>query len=404
MSQLRIYCPLDAAPPPRCEWALVDGRNEPVAGESALMQLPQRVEGVQLVVPGAQVLFTRARVPAAARRRPGPALAYAVEAQSAADPDANEVCWLGSAGGEDVLAVLDKRGLAQWQEALAAAGISLYEVQCETLLLPRSESEWSLAWDGHAGFVRTSNLEGAATDSGDRASPPLSLRLMVEEADSRGERPRAIAVYTTLQDAMPDADAWSRELGVAVRLAGPWSWRTAPPGDGVSLMQRRLRWRGFNGLLSRLRPAGLVLAAALAFHAAALAVDWAWLASERWNLRQRMEARFRAAVPDAVAVVDPALQMRRKLAEARHASGQLDGSDFLPMVDKVASEIRDFPAGSLRSLAYESGRVTLEIAAVEDARARRLAERLRNAGLVVEVSLNTGRPGIRILTVVVRSS
>ena len=64
--------------------------------------------------------------------------------------------------------MLDKQGLARWRDALEALGVRTYEVHAEILLLPRASGEWSLAWDGAEGFVRTGEFEGAATDSGDR--------------------------------------------------------------------------------------------------------------------------------------------------------------------------------------------------------------------------------------------
>jgi general secretion pathway protein L len=67
MSLLRIHASLAAAPE-RCEWALINNGAEPVTGESRIAELPRRAERVQLVIPAAQVLITRARVPQAARR------------------------------------------------------------------------------------------------------------------------------------------------------------------------------------------------------------------------------------------------------------------------------------------------------------------------------------------------
>ena len=64
--------------------------------------------------------------------------------------------------------------------------------------------------------------------------------------------------------------------------------------------------------------------------------DWSALDRDEVDLRRQMETRFRAAFPDAVAVVDPALQMRRKLAEARHVAGKPDNGDFLPMIENIA--------------------------------------------------------------------
>ena len=246
MSLLRIYCS-SRDTPNQCQWALVGEGREPVVGEGALAQLPQRAQRVQLVLPATEVLITRAHLPQAARRRAGSVLAFAVEEETLGEPEANQVSWLGSAADADVLAVADRRGLKAWHDALEAAGIGEYEVHCETLMLPWTAGEWSLAWDGLEGFVRSGEFEGAATDCGDRESPPLALRLMLDEAKARIEAPSAIALHLSTPNAAPDAtpdlDAWQRKLGVALRLAGPWDWRSAPPDAGVSLAQERKRWR-----------------------------------------------------------------------------------------------------------------------------------------------------------------
>lgn len=390
MSLLRIRASL-LDPATRCEWALVnddplDTRREVVAGEGPLTDLPRHAGRIQLVVPAAQVLIARVRLPPAARRNAGSVLAFAVEEQTAGDPEANHVSWLGTAGDHDVLAVLDKAGLARWRAALDAVGVRGYEVHDEALLLPTTTGEWSLAWNGDEGFVRSGELDASATDCGDLITPPLSLRLMLDEAAATGNVPGTIALYTTAPGAAPDTDAWSRQLGVVVRLAGPWDWRIAPPDAGVCLTQERQRWRVFAGLPARLRQAGWIFGTALAIHAAALVVDWTSLASEQRALRQQMDSRFRRVFPDAVAVADPVLQMRRKLAEARHVHGLSDSGDFLPMIEQVAAATRQLPAGVVRTLSFESGRLTLELAGVDAAALRQVEASLVQAGLSVDTS------------------
>jgi len=407
MSLLRIYGSTRDAPR-QCLWALISEGREPVLGEGPLAQLPQRAERVQLVLPAAEVLITRAHLPQAAKRRAGSVLAFAVEEETLGDPDANQVSWLGSAADADVLAVVDRQGLKAWHDALEAAGIGEYEVHCESLMLPWTAGEWSLAWNGSEGFVRTGEFEGAATDCGDRESPPLSLRLMLDEAKGRIEAPNTVALHLTasdvIADAAPDLDAWQRKLGVALRLAGPWDWRRAPSDAGVSLTQERQRWRLLPGALPRLRPAAWLVGIAVGVHALALIADWTLLASEQRSLRQRMESRFRAAFPDAVAVADPALQMRRKLTETRHAAGLPDNSDFLPMIEKIAVALKEVPVGGLRVASYESGRMTLELAAVEDAGVRRIVARLLQAGMLVDTTAPGARSGGASVVLTVRSS
>ena len=379
MSLLRIYTPLGEAPL-RCQWVLIDGRQS-VPGEGALAGLPRNADRVQLVIPAAQVLITRAQLPGAARRRAGAVLAFAVEEASAAEPEANQVSWLGTAQDADALAVFDKQGLKRWRDALEAVGLRAFEVHAEMLLLPRASGEWSLAWDGAEGFVRTGEFEGAATDSGDRAAPPLSLRMMLDEA----ERPAAIAVYMTAPGEAPDLAAWQRDLGIPLHMVGPWDWRMAAEQAGTSLAQERRRWRIPPGVLASLRPAAWIAGTALAIHGTALVADWLLLGGEQRAVRGQMTARFRSVFPDA-AIADPALQMRRQLAAARHRAGVPDGGDFAPMIEKVSLGLKELPAGGLRTVSYESGRMTLELAATDPAALRRTVQRLVQAGLIVDVT------------------
>jgi general secretion pathway protein L len=401
MSLLRIHGSLrDTAL--HCRWALLDGGRNPVVGEGRLTDLPRHAERVQLVLPAAEVLIARATVPPAARRRAGSVLAFAIEEETAGEPDTNHVSWLGSAGATDVLAIVDRHGLACWRDGLAHTGIVAYELHCETLLLPWRAGEWSLVWDGREGFVRNGELEGAATDCGDRNTPPLALRLMLDAASVA--RPSSLAVHVTTPEAVPDIASWQRSLGLACRLAGPWDWRSAPPEAGVALARERQSWRALAGVAARLRPAAWIAAVALAIHAVALVADWSLLAGEQRDLRRQMEARFRAAVPDAVAVADPALQMRRKLAEARHAAGITDSGDFLPLIERLATGLNGLPPRSVRIASYESGRITLELAGVEEPILRRVAERLRDAGLTVDIPSAPARAASGNAVITVRAA
>ena len=112
----------------------------------------------------------------------------------------------------------------------------------------------------------------------------------------------------------------------------------------------------------------------------------------------------RAAFPDAVAVVDPALQMRRKLAEAHHSAGQADGGDFLPMIRKVSTVMKDLPAEGLRILSYEGGRMTLELAIRDEAAVQRIVARLVQAGLAVDPAAVSKRAGSAAVVITVRAS
>lgn len=385
VSLLRLYCPL-SEPPPACRWALVNDGRDTVVGEGDLSTVPRHAQRVQVVLPASQVLFVRVRLPPA-RRTPGSqALAFAAEEQTAGDPGLNQVRWLGKAGNEDVLAVFDQAGFDAWRSAFAEVGLPAVEWQAETLLLPWQPGRWHLRWNGTEGFVRTGEFEGVATDCGSAAAPPATLQLLLAQARAGDAAPTAIVLHPTVADATPDLAAWSRELGVALEVGADGDagdWTLAPIGAGVPLGVPERGWRFLPGLVPRLRTAAWLLGIALVLHGALLTAEWAALANEQRSLRTQMEARFRAAFPEAVAVADPSLQMRRKLAQARHAAGQADPGDFLALVAHLGDATRGLPAGSLRALSYEGSRLGVELVGVDANGLQQLEARLTQAGLRV---------------------
>jgi general secretion pathway protein L len=403
MSVLRIRPPLPDASE-QWGWALVQKGADPLAGDGALAQMPlellRRAESIQLLAPAQLVLITRVRLPSG--RRSGSLLAYAVEENTASEPDANEVCRLGSAGDADVVAVLDRNLMEAWKEALAAVGIHDYSISCESLLLPLPPDRWGCVWDGKQGFARTGQFEGAATDCGDRQSPPLSLALALEGARARDESPAAIDLHANGPEALPDIEGWERALGVRIFPAGRWDWQLAPPDAGIAFARERRRWHSVAGTLARLRSAAWVLGVALALHGTALAVDWARLAGEQRSARSQMESKFRSVFPDAVAVADPMLQMRRKLAEARRGANKSDDGDFTVMTAKMAPALKALPSGALRVLSYESGRMTLEFLADDPSLPARIAAQLAQAGLTV-AALPPAGGGRRTVTMTARA-
>jgi general secretion pathway protein L len=402
MSLLRIFCLLSAMPA-SCKWVLFDDHAGVHPGDGALAQLPQGAAQVELVLAASQVLITRTRLPATRGRRSATLLAYAVEEVLASDPDANQVSRLGQVDGDEILAVMSRQRLQSWHAALDAVGVHVDAVYCETLMLPVQSGEWSLAWDGQEGYVRTGEFEGGATDCGDRQTPPLALQLLLEGARTHDAAPTSIALYVATPAAQPDFEAWQRNLGVSIRLAPQPNWRMAPATAGIRIDQEREHWRPSAATLMRWRQIGWILLAALVLHSAALLADRTRLAGEQHQLRQQMEVRFRSVFPDAVAVADPALQTRRQLAKLRHATNQPDAGDFPVMLGMVVAALADVPTAQLHALSYEDGRMTLELSAPGDTLTRRIEARLIQAGFNVQVPQAAPRVGHGTVTLTLRS-
>ena len=385
MSLLRIFCPLSAVPA-RCQWVLFDDNAAAHSGAGELAQLPQSAARIELMLAANQVLIVRTPLPPAGRRKSAALLAYAAEEKLASDPDTNAVSRLGQIDGDAVLAVVNRQRLKSWRDALDAVGIHIDGVYCETLLLPLQEGEWSMAWDGQEGQVRTSEFEGGATDCGDRQTPPLSLQLLLEDARTRDAVPTSITLYVTTPAAQPDLDTWQQSLGISLRFAAQPDWRIAPAPAGVRLDQERQRWRPAPAALRRWRPVGWIFLAALVLHSTALLADRVRLGHEQQQLQQQMEARFRALFPGPVAVADPVLQTRRQLAQARHLANQPDAGDFPMMLGKVVTALADVPKAELHALSYEDGRMTLQFNAPDAALAQQLQVRLIEQGFYLQES------------------
>ena len=93
---------------------------------------------------------------------------------------------------------------------------------------------------------------------------------------------------------------------------------------------------------------GVIVFAQVAFSG----IDALRLGRERDRLRERQESVFRAAFPEAKAIVDPELQMARNLEEMRRTRGMAGGDDFLAQLTRVARESK-----SIKSVEYASGRM-----------------------------------------------
>jgi general secretion pathway protein L len=128
----------------------------------------------------------------------------------------------------------------------------------------------------------------------------------------------------------------------------------------------------------------------LAVHGVLTVADWSRLAYEARGLRGDMDAAFRKAFPEAKAVVDPALQMRRNIADLRRAAGEADAADFVPMLVKLSPVLATF-SGSPQSLKFERGEMELQLPVSPEETRERLASRMRIPGLRVRIEgITTG--------------
>lgn len=353
--KLRIFVPATDGPSPAelpYSWKLFDGRSELRREDRGTLDSMPRAKEVELVLPAERVLFARLKLPKVNAATIRELLPFAVEDRLLADPSRiHAVAGSRNARGETVVAVVDRDWLRGRVDALAHAGLRPTTAYCESALLAGGRGDWHVVWGPARGMLVDDEGVGASFDRG--AGLPLALRVALDEAAARGDKPASVRVHVEGGEALPDLASWSSETGVG--FAAGTRWETLANGqpavNSIDLLQGDLAPRRARALRV---PAGVAyLAAAIVVaQAAFIGIDSLRLASERDRLVSQREAIFRGAFPEAKAVVDPELQMARNLEELKRARGLAVGDDFLAQLTRLARESK-----AVRSVEYDGGRM-----------------------------------------------
>lgn len=368
-----------------CPWALCSESGSVVqTGTGPLASLPKSDENVA-VISASRLTCISASMPTHARRRWESALPYVAEEYTITDPDENHVVpGAIQKDGKRSLFIVDKQWMQDIVSACNKAGITLRYAIPEILLVNLPTSGWGMVWDGHRGFIRTGEFSGMVLDYGDAESPPQTLALILNAA--RPALPAQILLHplTGTDGTLP---AWAG-MPSPLALGKAWDWRTAPIPDGTL----NLLWGTFapktrlNEWLPRLRPLAFILLAALAIETVGVNLQWALLSHERRIISQTMEHTFRQTFGNDVTVINPALQMQRKISALRHSVGTPDEADFLALLDLASGPLAMLPAGSITAMHYEPGVLSIDIKQGNDAELGVLQEKFKQTGLNVHAS------------------
>jgi general secretion pathway protein L len=357
--KLRIFLPPIERPDAgtRFAWMLFDNRRTMLReGVSTLDEIP-RADEVEAVLPASRVLFARLKLPKVSPATIRELLPFAVEDRLLGDPShIHAVAGGKGAKGDTVVAVIDREWLRAMLDALAHAGLRCASAWPEGSLLAGGHGDWNLVWSARRGMLVDDDGVSATFDHDASQAFPLALRLALDEASARGERPELIRVHTDGGEKLPDLARWSAEGGVKFAAGSQWEKlaQAAPAGSAINLMQGQFSPRSERRL--RLPRAAIALAAAIAVLQVAFAAADAWrLQHERATLEAQREAIFRSAFPEAKVVVDADLQMKRNLAELRHTRGVASDDDFIARLSRAAQE----PGGPAKSIEYANGKLVV---------------------------------------------
>lgn len=350
---------------------------------------------VVVLVPTEQVLLATARVPGRHRAQRARAVPYSMEDDMARDVEDSHFA-LPAGGGASPLpvCVADRERMDGWTAALQEAGLRPAALVPDALVLPLAEDSWTVARvNGHA-LVRTAANAGFMADEDNL---PTLLALALEEQD--GRRPARLMVLADDEPAAaPDLADAAAGLEITVdepprpllaRAAAGYHRRTT-----LNLLQGEYAPGADDG--QRWRPWLVVAALAvlwLAMEGAIQVADFSRLKQQEARLDARIEATFRDALPGVTRMVNPRVQMERRLAflEGRESGA----TGLLPLLHGAGDVLRNEADIKLTALSYRGGALYLDLQLPSLQRLDRLKSSLAGGGRTVEIQ-NASSEGGRV--------
>ncbi len=317
---------------------------------------PIRQSRVVLIVPALAVLLTEVAIPSRSQQRLLQALPFALEEQLSQDIEQMHFALLGSEAAQQQVAVVQRSEMARWLAQAADRGIEPYKVIPELLLLPWQVGQWSLVVAGEELWLRTGRCSGSLL-------PLAHARLLLEEfigALPEEQRPQQLQIYGEL------AESESLPLEV-VSQPLPSGGLMALLAEGVvrqSLPQRDLqqgefaRQSSWGRYLEPWRSAAGVAVVLLLASLVEVALEQQRLSQQAEQLTQQIEQIYRSVFPEAKKVVNPRLQMERKLAELKKPQQQ---ADLILLMQRALPLIAASPKSQVMVLRYKQGSLEIDL-------------------------------------------
>lgn len=369
------------------QWYWRDASGERQFGQVATLgELPREARGSRLIVwtPGTETLLTTAQLPTRARAKILQALPYALEEQLLGEPDSMQFAYRPVSDGRLAVAVTARERLQTWQEHLQAAGLRPLTLAPITLALESSPGTWAAAFIGDELVVRSGTYSGfTAVTAGD--APPALLAAALKEARTRGDAPSEVVVFAGARAF--SASAWTQALDVDVTRSDDNFWTHVEPQPALNLVQTASASGSSGGthpLLARLRPAAIMFAVWIV--GSLLFTTWEWWQLSRTAKAQRSEMTtiFRQTFPEAKAIVDPALQMQRNVADLQARSGQAGPGELLALLTQIGPVLTATKAAELQGIQYGDRALTLDVRVADFQALEALKAALGAKGLRVE--------------------
>ena len=366
-----------------CEWAILDNQAKVLRrGNDLIPALPQCDE-TEIVVPAAMVGFISAQLPPGSHAKILNALPFLVEAGLISAPEETHAVLASQSEAKIVVAVIKKAWMTSVLERLARTEIFPIRMFPETLLPNLPHDGWAMVSRGHESFIRTSNNQGIPLDVDAGVEAPPFVLAMALTQSGETQRPVSIDIYGEFPI---HATEWASQLGVLIVRPSQQEWFVSRTKPVVNLLQGEFQPSGaISRNLIAFKPAAITLAVLLLMQICFSMMDYAIKGRQNHNLDQAMVTQFKASFPNATAIVDAPLQMKRNLDDLKHGAGQSSNADFLPLLAAITPNIGAISVERLKGMDYQNGKLVLNLLMPDMEQAQAMRQRLSTAGLSVAI-------------------
>ncbi len=356
--------PADSAEPLAYWLTMQDGRiaSEIKQGNLATAAADIGGDNVIAYIPGIDILLTRVNLPAGRKSQLRNALPYALEENLIDDVDELH-CALGPQleTGKYVAAVTRQEKIGYWHQLLLSTGLHIQALLPDFLLLPYTPQGWTVACEGNTASVRTTDTEGFVCQIN-----VLPLLLQKELQANKEDVPERITFYGCLpfDDSMMGDTVTSRcELvqQPAIGSGNLIELLANHPLTTTSLNLLQGEYAPSSRILQRLRPwypAAVLAGVLILFGFIGSVIEYASLQRQNAELEQQITQVFRQTFPDVKRIVNPASQMRSRVAELR-GKGSGNGPDFSQMLAKVAPVFANSKGVTAQHLRFQMGQMEI---------------------------------------------
>lgn len=350
-------------------WLAMDDAGEPqgAVAHGRMQEALALAPGRQVIVltPASDVLLARAAVPNVGRQRLAQAIPYALEDQLGSEVEDLHFALGRQADQAIAVAVVARAKMEVWLGYLRDAGFEAELLVPSVLALPYEQDTWTVLRDAAGAIVRSGVQAGFAADH-DNLETLLSLA--ITEIGDAG--PARLRILDTPGAPALHADAWSQSLGVTVN-------REASAEDAVAVLARNFnedlainllqgdysRREQLEKLWRPWKPAAALLALWLLVYVGTTVSEVISLGRQSPQLQTQIEQLYLQTFPDARKVVNPKVQMQRRLDALRGNQGE--GGGLLELLAQASGPLKETPNLELRTITFKEGQLNLDLR-VED--------------------------------------